>query len=80
MANNNTPEGSGITIIINLNAYVTFIAENFSGYLLFNLHLISIYINNQLRYYHMISVMLNANKIIIKNQLKDYKALLKLIN
>ena len=75
----NTPEASG-TAIVNLNAHVAPTTENFSGYLPFNLCLIPIYINNQLCYYHMINAMLNTNKAAIKNQLKDYKALLKLIN
>ena len=75
----NAPEASG-TIVINLNTHVTPITENLSGYLPFNLHLIPTYTNNQLRYYHIISAMLNINKITIKNQLKDHKASLKLIN
>jgi hypothetical protein len=36
--------------------------------------------NNQLCYYHMIDAMLDADKAAIKNQLKNHKALLKLIN
>ena len=80
MTDNNASKASGITAIINLNARVAFTAENLSGYLLFNLRLIPIYTNNQLRYYHMISAMLDADKIAIKNQLKDHKTSLELIN
>ena len=80
MTDNNTSEVSEIFAVVNLNAHVTSTAENSSDYLSFDLHLISIYMNNQLCYYHMISVMLDADKATIKNQLKDCKALLKLIN
>ena len=67
MADNNAPEASGITTIVNLNARVAPIAENPSSYPPFNLHLISIYMNNQLHYYHMIDAMLDVDKAIIKN-------------
>jgi len=80
MIDNNISEVSETSAVVNLNAYVTSIAENFFDYLLFNLHLISIYMNNQLHYYHMISAMLDANKAAVKNQLKECKTLLKLIN
>ena len=80
MTDNNTSEVSEISVIINLNTCVTFITENSSDYLLFDLYLISIYMNNQLCYYHMIDVMLDVNKAAVKNQLKDHKASLKLIN
>ena len=63
---NNAPEVFDI-VIINLNAHVASTTENFSSYSSFNLHLISIYMNNQLCYYHMISAMLNADKVAIKN-------------
>ena len=79
MADNNPPEVSS-TAVINLNARMASITENSSGYPPFNLCLISIYMNNQLCYYHMTGVMLNADKAAIKNQLKDHKALLELIN
>src|SRR5436190_11272078 len=80
MADNNAPEASGITAVVNLNAHVAPTAENPSGYSLFDLCLIPIYTNNQLRYYHMISAMLDADKAAVKNQLKDRKALLELID
>ena len=80
MADNNIPEGFSTTTIINLNARVASITKNLSGYLLFDLYLIPIYTNNQLCYYHMIGAMLDADKAIIKNQLKDRKALLELID
>ena len=79
MTDNNAPEASD-TAVINLNARVAPTVENPSGYPLFDLRLISIYMNNQLCYYHMISAMLDANKTAIKNQLKDHKASLKLID
>src|SRR5204862_6926120 len=79
MADNNAPEASG-TAVVNLNARVAPTAENPSGYLQFDLCLIPIYMNNQLCYYHMTSAMLDADKAAIKNQLKDYKTSLKLIN
>ena len=80
MTDNNVFEVSETSVIVNLNACVTSIIKNSSDYLLFDLHLISIYINNQLCYYHMISAMLDVNKAAIKNQLKNHKVLLKLIN
>ena len=80
MTDNNASEVSEISTVVNLNACVTFIVENSSDYSSFNLCLISIYMNNQLHYYHMISAMLDVNKAAVKNQLKNCKALLKLIN
>ena len=80
MTDNNTFEVSETFVVINLNAYMIFIIKNSSDYLLFDLHLISIYMNNQLCYYHMINAMLDINKAAVKNQLKNNKALLKLIN
>ena len=76
----NASKASGTTVVINLNARVASIAENPSGYPPFNLCLISIYTNNQLHYYHMISAMLDVDKAAVKNQLKDCKASLELIN
>src|SRR5437762_327994 len=73
-------KASETSIIVNLNACVTFIIKNSSDYLSFDLYLISIYMNNQLCYYHMISVILDVNKAAVKNQLKNCKASLKLIN
>ena len=67
MTDNNIFKVSEISIVINLNAHVIFITENFSDYLLFDLCLISIYMNNQLCYYHMIDAMLDADKAAIKN-------------
>ena len=80
MTDNNILEVFEISVIVNLNTHVTSIVKNSSDYLLFDLHLISIYMNNQLCYYHMISAMLDADKVAVKNQLKNCKALLKLIN
>ena len=80
MTDNNVSEISEISAVINLNIYVTSTAENSSDYLLFNLCLISIYMNNQLCYYHIISAMLDTDKAAVKNQLKNCKASLKLIN
>ena len=80
MTDNNILEVSETSVIVNLNTHVTSIAENSSDYLLFNLCLISIYMNNQLCYYYMISAMLDINKAAVKNQLKNHKALLKFIN
>ena len=80
MIDNNTSEVSETSAVINLNTHVTSIIKNSSDYLLFDLHLISIYTNNQLHYYHMIDAMLDADKAAVKNQLKNCKALLKLIN
>ena len=79
MADNNPLEASG-TAIINLNARVASTTENLFGYPPFNLRLIPIYTNNQLCYYHIIDAMLNADKAVIKNQLKDRKASLKFID
>ena len=62
----NTPEASG-TAIVNLNTRVAPTTKNPSGYPSFNLHLIPIYTNNQLCYYHMINAILDANKAAIKN-------------
>ena len=62
----NASEASGIAII-NLNARVAPTAENPSGYPPFDLRLIPTYTNNQLRYYHMIDAILNADKVAIKN-------------
>ena len=80
MTDNNILKVSEISVIVNLNTHVTFIIKNSFSYLLFDLCLISIYINNQLCYYHMIDAMLDADKAAVKNQLKDCKASLKLIN
>ena len=80
MTDNNTFKVSEISAVVNLNAHVTSITENSSDYLSFDLHLISIYMNNQLHYYHMISAMLDTDKAAVKNQLKNCKALLKLID
>ena len=80
MTDNNVFEVSEISAVVNLNAYMTSTAENSSGYLLFNLCLISIYMNNQLCYYHMIDAMLDTDKAAVKNQLKNHKASLKLID
>ena len=80
MTDNNTSEVSEISAVVNLNAHVTSTAENFSDYLLFDLCLIFIYMNNQLCYYHMIDAMLDTDKAAVKNQLKNHKASLKLIN
>ena len=80
MTDNNASEVSEISVIVNLNAHVTSTAENSSGYSSFDLCLISIYMNNQLCYYHMISAILDADKAAVKNQLKNHKASLKLIN
>ena len=79
MADNNAPEASSTTIV-NLNAHVAPIIKNSSSYPSFDLYLIPIYTNNQLCYYHMTSAMLDTNKVAVKNQLKDCKALLKLID
>ena len=68
------------TSVINVNTHVALMTENPCGYSSFNICFIPTYTNNQLCYYHMISAMLNANKAAVKNQLKDHKALLKLIN
>ena len=75
----NAPEASS-TAIVNLNTHVAPTTENSSGYLPFDLCLISIYMNNQLYYYHMIDAMLDTDKTVVKNQLKDHKASLELIN
>ena len=80
MTDNNISEVSETSAVVNLNACVTSIIKNFSDYLLFDLHLIFIYTNNQLCYYHMIDAMLDTDKAAVKNQLKNHKALLKLIN
>ena len=80
MTDNNILEVSETSVIANLNTCVTFIIKNSSDYLSFDLHLISIYMNNQLHYYHIISAMLDADKAAVKNQLKNYKASLKFIN
>ena len=80
MTDNNISEISEISVVVNLNTHVAFIIKNSSGYLSFDLCFISIYMNNQLHYYHMISVMLDTDKAAIKNQLKNHKTLLKLIN
>jgi len=80
MTDNNTSEVSETFIVINLNTHMTSIIKNSSDYLLFDLYLIFIYINNQLCYYHMISAMLDTDKAAVKNQLKNHKASLKLIN
>ena len=66
MADNNAPEVSG-TAVVNLNARVASTAENPSGYPLFDLCLIPIYMNNQLHYYHMTNAMLDADKVAVKN-------------
>ena len=79
MADNNAPEASSTTIV-NLNAHVAPIIKNSSSYPSFDLYLIPIYTNNQLCYYHMTNTMLDADKAAIKNQLKDRKASLELIN
>jgi len=75
----NAPEASG-TAVVNLNARVAPTAENPSGYPPFDLRLIPTYTNNQLRYYHMIGAMLDADKAAVKNQLEDRKASLELID
>ena len=80
MTDNNAFKVSETSAVINLNACVTSTVKNSSDYLLFDLHLISIYINNQLCYYHIISAMLDVDKAAVKNQLKNYKASLKLID
>ena len=80
MTDNNVLKVSEIFVIVNLNTHVTSIIKNSFSYLSFDLYLISIYTNNQLCYYHMISAMLDADKAAVKNQLKNHKALLKLIN
>ena len=80
MADNNAPAVPETTAVVNLNARVAPTTENPSGYPPFDLRLIPTYTNNQLRYYHMISAMLDANKAAIKNQLKDHKASLELID
>ena len=67
MADNNAPAVPETTIIVNLNAYVASITENSSGYPSFNLRLIPTYTNSQLRYYHIIGVILDADKVTIKN-------------
>ena len=80
MADNNAFKISEIPAIVNLNTHVAPTTENLSGYPPFNLYLIPIYTNNQLCYYHMTSAMLDADKVAVKNQLKNHKALLELIN
>ena len=80
MTDNNVSEVSEISVIINLNTHVTSTVKNSFSYLSFDLHLISIYMNNQLCYYHMIDAMLDVNKAAVKNQLKKHKTLLKLID
>ena len=80
MTDNNILKVSEISAVINLNTYVTSTVKNSFSYLLFDLHLISIYTNNQLCYYHMINAMLDTDKTAVKNQLKNHKALLKLID
>jgi hypothetical protein len=80
ITDNNTSEIFETSVVVNLNAYVTFIIKNSFSYLLFDLCLIFIYMNNQLCYYYMIDAMLDADKAAVKNQLKNHKALLKLIN
>ena len=80
MTDNNTFKVSETSVIVNLNAHVTSIIKNSFSYSSFDLCLISIYTNNQLCYYHMIDAMLDIDKAAVKNQLKNHKALLKLIN
>ena len=80
MTDNNTLKVSETSAVVNLNTCVASTAKNSSSYLSFDLCLISIYTNNQLCYYHMTNTMLDADKAAIKNQLKDRKASLELIN
>ena len=80
MTDNNTSEVSEISVVVNLNTCMTSIIKNSFSYLSFDLYLIFIYMNNQLHYYHMISAMLDTDKAAVKNQLKNHKALLKLID
>src|SRR5256886_1312890 len=80
MPENNAPEVSEPPAVFNLNARVAPTAENPSGYPPFNLRLIPTYTNNQLRYYHMTGAMLDADKAAVKNQLKERKTSLELID
>ena len=80
MINNNILKVSETSVIVNLNAHVTSTVKNSFSYLLFDLCLISIYTNNQLCYSHMIDAMLDTDKAAVKNQLKNHKASLKLID
>ena len=80
MTDNNISEVSETSVIINLNTHVASIIKNSFSYLLFDLHLISIYTNNQLCYYHMTGAMLDTDKAAVKNQLKKHKTSLELIN
>ena len=68
------------TPIINSSVCVAPTAKNSSGYPPFNFCLISVYMNNQLHYYHVSGAMLSADKAKLKKQMEEHKNVLELVN
>jgi len=77
MTNSTNPP---VVSVANMNARVAPTADNPCGYPLFDIRLIPIYTNNQLRYYHTIGAMLNLDKIMLKSQMKECKISLDLVD
>src|SRR5438034_939734 len=62
------------------NTHMIPTADNPKGYPSFNIHLVPVYINNQLCYYHTTRALLDIDKTRFRNQIKECKNALKLIN
>ena len=62
------------------NTCVISTADNSKSYSLFDIHLVLVYINDQLCYYHTTRALLDVDKIRFRNQIKKCKNALELIN
>ena len=71
---------SSATSVVNMNTRVVPTADNLSGYLLFDICLIPVYMNNQLHYYQITEMMLSVENAVLKSKIKEHKITLDLIN
>ena len=62
-----------------LHACVIFMNDNLHDYSSFDMHLVSNYMNNQLIYYFIISVILAADQAEFQQLMKDHKNFLQLL-
>ena len=62
------------------NTHVVSTADNSKGYPPFNIHLVPAYTNNQLCYYHTSEALLDIDKTRFRNQMKECKNILELVD
>ena len=73
---NSSAENTGTSA----NAHVISTADNPKGYPPFNIHLVLVYMNDQLCYYYTTGALLDIDKTRFRNQIKEYKNILELVN